>query len=225
MGQGHLSKSGVLRLAAQEAQDYLASLDAARIRPQCGLQELRARFSKSLSDEGVPDETVIFDLIADASGGLVNSASGRFFGWVIGGALPAATAADWLVSIWDQNAALFACSPASAVVEEVAGEWLKQILGLPDHASFAFVTGCQMAHVTCLAAARARQLRLRGWDVAADGLSGAPKIRILASDARHGSIDRAASLLGIGTSSIVPLETDDAGRVERRALVEELKCN
>ena len=91
--------------------------------------------------------------------------------------VPAALAADWLTSVWDQNAHNFACSPAAAMVEEVAGKWLKEILGLPPSASFALVTGCQMAHVTCLSAARHGVLARNGWDVETDGLYGAPPVR------------------------------------------------
>lgn len=90
----------------------------------------------------------------DVDGGILGSAGGRFFGWVIGGGVPAAVAADWLTAAWDQNAALYACGPAEAVIEEIAGEWLKELLGLHAEASFAFTTGAQMAHVTALAAAR-----------------------------------------------------------------------
>ena len=116
----------------------------------------------------------------------------------MGGSLPAALAADWLTSAWDQNAGIYAAGPAAAVVEEVAGQWLKDMLGLPAHASFAFVTGCQMAHATCLAAARHALLARHGWNVERQGLYGAPPIRILTSDERHGSFDRAVRLLGTG---------------------------
>ena len=117
-------------------------------------QTLRKRFAKPLAEEGVPPEQVVEELARGVEGGLLGTAGGRFFGWVIGGSVPAALAADLMTSGWEQNAALYACSPAAAVVEEVAGGWLKEILGLPAGASFALVTGCQMAHVTCLAAAR-----------------------------------------------------------------------
>ncbi len=117
-----------------------------------------------------------------ADAGLLGSTGGRFFGWVVGGALPAAVAADWLASAWDQNGAIFATSPAAAVVEEVCGSWLKELFGLPPSASFALVTGCQMAHVTCLAAARQRLLDDRGVDVQRHGLAGAPRLRVLASE-------------------------------------------
>jgi glutamate/tyrosine decarboxylase-like PLP-dependent enzyme len=108
--------------------------------------------------------------------GILGSSGGRFLAWAIGGSLPAALAADWLASTWDQNAALYACGPAAAVVEEVAGAWLKQLLTLPVDASFALVSGCQMAHVTCLAAARHELLARRGWDVEKKGMAGSPAI-------------------------------------------------
>ena len=107
-----------------------------------------------LSEGGTDAVQVIDEMVAGVEGGIIGSAGGRFFGWVIGGSLPAALAADWMTSAWDQNAGLYACSPAAAVVEETAGRWLKELLHLPAGASFALVTGCQMAHVTCLAAAR-----------------------------------------------------------------------
>ena len=137
---------------------------------------------------------------------------------MIGGALPSAIAADWLASTWDVNACMYACGPAAAVIEEVAGAWVKDLLGLPATASFAFTTGCQMAHVTCLAAARHAVLRDAGWNVEADGLTGAPRIRILANDQRHGSIERALRYLGLGTRCLRALPTDADGRLEPRTL-------
>jgi glutamate/tyrosine decarboxylase-like PLP-dependent enzyme len=154
---------------------------------------------------------VITELVSDAAGGIVGSAGGRFFGWVIGGSVPAALAADWLTSTWDQNAALYAAGPAEAVIEEVCGAWLKELLGLPATASFALVTGCQMAHVTCLAAARNSILAQRGWDVERQGLTGAPRIRIITGDQKHGTIDRAARLLGMGTDAVIGLPVDNDG--------------
>ena len=129
---------------------------------------------------------------------------------MVGGALPAALAADWLTSAWDQNAGIHASGPAAAVVEEVSGRWIKDLLGLPAEASFAFVTGCQMAHVTCLAAARHALLARRGRDVARHGLYGAPPIRILTSSELHGSFQRAVRFLGMGLDHIVeiPLAAD-----------------
>jgi glutamate/tyrosine decarboxylase-like PLP-dependent enzyme len=139
----------VLHQACETAIAYLAKLDSASVGPTADLKTLRERLGRPLGDAGVPAEQVIAELAADAEGGIIGSAGGRFFGWVIGGAVPAALAADWLTSAWDQNAAVYATSPAEAVVEEIVGAWLKDLLGLPAHASYALVSGCQMAHVTC----------------------------------------------------------------------------
>jgi glutamate/tyrosine decarboxylase-like PLP-dependent enzyme len=138
--------------------------------------------------------------------------------------LPAALAADWLTAAWDQNATLYACGPAAAVVEEVAGGWLKELLGLPPRASFAFTSGCQMAHVTCLAAARHALLADAGWDVERRGLYGATPVRILSSGQRHGSIERATRLLGLGLEQLVFLPSDSRGRLDSTALELELRA-
>lgn len=199
-----------LRLAIR----HLESLDCASVAPTADLRTLRARLNRPLLKDGVSADQVITDLAADVAGGIVGSAGGRFFGWVIGGTLPAALAADWLTSAWDQNAVLFASGPAAAVVEEVAGSWLKEILGLPEQASFAFVSGCQMAHVTCLAAARHELLTRGGCDVEQDGLCGAPRIRVLANAQKHGTLPRALRLLGFGRSQVVDLPTDSLGRLD-----------
>jgi glutamate/tyrosine decarboxylase-like PLP-dependent enzyme len=197
----------------RHAQVYLAGLGAAPVAAPVDLETLRGRLGKPLAEHGMAPDAVIDELVRDASAGLLGSAGGRFFGWVIGGALPAAVGADLLATIWDQNAALHACSPAAGVVEEIAAAWLKDLLRLPAASSFAFVTGCQMAHVTCLAAARHALLQARGWDVEAQGLAGAPAVRLLASEARHGSIERAVGLLGLGRQNITPLATDALGRI------------
>lgn len=212
----------VLDCAFAHARRYLAGLEDGPVGSTLGLEGLRESLDKPLGHEGLPAREVIDQLVRDASPGLLASAGGRFFGWVLGGAVPAAVAADWLTSVWDQNAALYACSPAAAIVEEIAGTWLKDLLGLPAQASFAFVTGCQMAHVTCLAAARHALLKKRGWSVEEDGLMGAPAIRILASEHGHGSIARAVGLLGLGRKNIVRLATDAQGRIERSALADAL---
>lgn len=133
---------------------------------------------------------------------------------MIGGGVPAALAADWLTSTWDQNAALYACGPAAAVIEEVAGDWLKQLLGLPAEASFAFTTGAQQAHVTALAAARTSILVDRGWNVERQGLMGAPAVRVLTSGHQHASIERAVRLLGLGTDCLHTTDADEYGRID-----------
>ena len=211
-----------LDTAFRHARAYLASLGSRPVAAQADLDTLRRHLAKPLEDEGLDPATVLDELVRDAEPGLIGSAGGRFFGWVIGGALPAALGAEWLTAAWDQNAALHACSPAAAVAEEVAGAWLKLLLRLPAASSFAFVTGCQMAHVTCLAAARHALLEQRGWDVEARGLAAAPPLRLLASRHGHGSIERAAALLGLGRDNIQRLATDAAGRIETDALAQAL---
>ena len=151
--------------------------------------------------------------IADVAeaGGLMGMGSGRFFGFVIGGAVPASLAADWLVTAWDQNTGLFAPSPATSVMEEIAGRWLVDMLGLPEHSSFAFVTGGQMANTTALAAARHHVLAAAGWDVELDGLAGSPPIRLVVSDEVHVTVPRGARLLGLGTRTIEKVAVDANG--------------
>ena len=198
-----------LETALVHALAYLETLDTRPVAPRADPATLRARLGGPLADDGLPAEQVIDELVRDVEGAIMGTSSARFFGWVIGGTLPAALAADWLTSTWDQNAGLYLAGPAAAVVEEVAGQWLKEILGLPAAASFAFVTGCQMAHVTCLAAARHAVLANVGWDVELHGLCGAPPIRIIASEKRHGSFERAVRLLGMGTGNIECIESMD----------------
>ena len=211
-----------LEVAFQSALQYLTGLDDRPPGSAMKLHELRSRLKKLLVAESVPPEQVVRELVEDTRGGIVGSAGGRFFAWAIGGSVPAALAADWLTSAWDQNAALYACAPAAAVVEEVVGEWLKELLGLPPSSSFALVTGCQMAHATCLAAARHELLRRRGWDVERNGMAGAPQILVLASN-RHGSVERAIRLLGIGEANVVDLALDETERVSPETLDSALK--
>jgi len=212
-----------LDVAISHAVSYLEGLDQQSVASTSDVETLRARLAKNLNDEGISPANVIDELAQDVSGGLLGSAGGRFFGWVIGGVLPSALAADWLTSAWQQNAALYATSPAAAVVEEIVGDWLKDLLRLPKTASFALVTGCQMAHVTCLAAARHGLLGKLGWDTEAKGLFGAPPIRILTSSERHGSFERAVRLLGLGTDQIQVLPVDADGRLVAEALQAKLE--
>jgi glutamate/tyrosine decarboxylase-like PLP-dependent enzyme len=212
MNHSSLSFKASLQVASQSALVHLESLGSQPVAAAATLSELRSRLAKPLNDHSLEAEEVVRDLVRDAQHGILGSAGGRFFAWAIGGSVPAALAADWLTSAWDQNAALYACGPSAAVVEEVAGEWLKDLLGIPASASFAFVSGCQMAHTTCLAAARHALLKDKGWDVERNGLCGAPPIRALASN-RHGSVERAIRLLGIGADNVFDLELDDNERI------------
>jgi glutamate/tyrosine decarboxylase-like PLP-dependent enzyme len=200
------------------ALSYIGRLDDAPVSAAASLADLRRRLGRPLADQGVDATQVIDELVADVQGGLLGATGGRFFGWVVGGSLPAALAADWLTSTWDQPAALYASGPAVAVIEEVCGQWLKELLGLPRPASFALVTGCSMAHVTCLAAARNAVLNQQGWDVERKGLTGAPPIRILSNNQRHGSIERTVRLLGIGCDNVVDLPVNQQGHMDSEAL-------
>jgi aromatic-L-amino-acid decarboxylase len=214
-----------LERAFSHALRHLSAIDTAPVNATAALAELRARFAQPLPEHGTDPVQVIDDLVRDAAGGILGSTGGRFFGWVIGGTLPAALAADWLVSTWDQNAAIHACAPAEALIEETAGVWLKELFGLPATASFAFVTGTQMAHVTCLAAARHRLLARAGWDVEDNGLAGAPAIRILTSSERHGSVERAVRVLGFGRRAVTALPCDAYGRLAPETLAQALATN
>jgi glutamate/tyrosine decarboxylase-like PLP-dependent enzyme len=202
------------RLGRQQELPVAATADAATLREKLDLP---------LNESGVDAVTVVEELAKGVEGGIINSAGGRFFGWVIGGSLPAALAADWLTSTWDQNAGLYACAPAAAIVEETAGRWLKELLRLPITASFALVTGCQMAHVTCLAAARHALLERVGWDVEQNGLAGSPPIRILTSTEKHATILRAVRLLGLGAKQVSVLAVDAMGRLREEVLREALE--
>jgi glutamate/tyrosine decarboxylase-like PLP-dependent enzyme len=218
-----MTDANVLHVAAAHAVRYLKTLDSRPIGAAVSLAELRACLNKPFPETGQDAEQVIHELVRDAEGGILGSTNGRFFGWVIGGTLPVALAADWLTSTWDQNAASNLTAPAEAVVEEIAGGWVKEIVGLPSGASFAFVTGSQMAHATALAAARHRLLRDRNWDVEEMGLAGAPPLRILTTESRHESILRAVRLLGIGTRAVNYVASDEAGRMDIDALADVLR--
>ena len=216
--------SSVLTLALAHALDHLSPDDHRPVNAPASLTTLRQRLDLPLNEACVAPKTVLNDLVSGVEGGIIDSAGGRFYGWVIGGSLPAALAADWLTSAWDQNAGLFACSPAAAVVEETAGRWLKELLHLPATASFAFVTGAQMAHTTCLAAARHALLARNNWDVELNGLSGSPTIRILTSTEKHGTVNRAVRLLGLGEKNITTLPADPNGRLSEESLKQALEA-
>ncbi len=206
-----------LKRAAELAAAYIESFDTHKVSQEPDPDALRARLYKDLTDDGLPPVQVIEELHEDAKDGLLNSAGGRFFGWVIGGGIPVSIAADWLTSAWDQNAATYACSPSAAIIEEVVALWLKDILGIPQQASYAFVTGCQMAHVTALAAARHKVLADKGWSVEEQGLAGGPPIRVLVGE-HHETLLRALRYLGIGTDAVIRVPLEDDGTIDVAAL-------
>jgi glutamate/tyrosine decarboxylase-like PLP-dependent enzyme len=208
----------LLEATAARAADFLESLPDRPVAGSVDYEELLARLGGPVPEAPADPAAVVEDLAAAAEPGIVASAGGRYFGFVTGAALPAALAADWLASAWDQNVHGYVASPAGAAVEEVCRRWLVQLLGLPAHASLGLVTGCQMANVVGLAAARNHVLAEAGWDVGVDGLTGAPPVRIVAGDERHVTIDRALRLLGFGTGAIVSVAADDQGRMRADAV-------
>jgi glutamate/tyrosine decarboxylase-like PLP-dependent enzyme len=213
----------LLNAAAEHAANFLETLPDGRVDAEVlDVDELRAGFAMPLPDAPTDPRTVLDELVAAALPGIVRSQSPRYFGYVIGGSLPAALAADMVVAGWDQNAGGYSVSPASSVVEEVAGGWLVDLLGLPVDVSFGLTTGCQQAHVTCLAAARNAVLARVGWDAEVGGLQGAPRVRLLVSEERHVTIDRATRILGFGTAALVPVAADATGRMDPAALRAEL---
>ena len=214
--------SAALEGALRHALEYLREVDRRPVGPTASLEELRQRFCKPWNTKGMDGKKVIDELARDVAGGLNNSVNARFYAWVIGGSLPAALGADWLTSTWDQNAGMYAVAPAAAIVEEAVGAWLKDLFRLPPETSFALVTGCQMAHTTCLAAARSWLLSKRGWDVERQGMAGSPPITVLAGT-RHATIDRTLRLLGFGDASLQTLETDREGVLEAAALEDALR--
>ena len=208
---------GPLGEAFDQALAYLEGLPGRPPAGRASLPELRAALGGPLPERPQEPREVVADLATAADQGVVASGSGRYFGFVVGGATPAALAADWLTSAWDQNAGLYVLGPAASVVEEVAGRWLAELLGLPAGVSAGFVTGAQMANFTGLAVALQEVLRRAGWDLAADGLWGAPRVRVLAGQARHGTIDRALRFLGVGSAAVVAVDADpDAIELTRR---------
>jgi glutamate/tyrosine decarboxylase-like PLP-dependent enzyme len=207
-----MDDSDLFRAVAERAIAYRASLRDTRVTPTATPAELRASLGGPTPEHRADPATVV-NRMADAveAGGLMAMDSGRFFGFVIGGALPAALAADWLVTAWDQNTGLFAPSPATSVIEEVAGKWMLDLLGLPAESSFAFVTGGQMANTTALAAARHHVLAAVGWDVEAEGLAGSAPIRLIVGEEVHVTVPRAARFLGLGLRSIETVAVDANG--------------
>ena len=209
---------GVLGEAYAQAVSYLDGLPDRPVHPAADLAQLRSALGGPLPERPIDARDVVADLAAAAGPGVIASGSGRFFGFVVGGATPAALAADWLASAWDQNAGLYVLGPAAAVVEDVAGAWAADLLGLPPQASVGFVTGAQMANFTGLAAGLHAVLGRAGWDVSSAGLWGAPPVRVLAGEQRHGTIDRALRFLGVGTAAIEPIPADAQGRMRVDAL-------
>ncbi len=213
-----MTERELLARTAAIAADYLETLDTRPVRPERRYREMLALLDSPLPEHPTDPAVVVEELAAVAEPGIMAIGSGRWFGFVAGGALPASLASDWLVSAWDQNTGLAEPTPSTSALEVVAGRWLLELLGLPAHSSFAFVTGCQMAHVTCLAAARHAVYRRAGWDLPRQGLAGAPPLRVVVGGARHVTIMRALRLLGIGAEQEIVLGADREGRMQTEGL-------
>jgi glutamate/tyrosine decarboxylase-like PLP-dependent enzyme len=214
-----------LRAAAEHAEAFLATLDDRPVAAPTDAAAVRDALGGPLPESGEDPTKVIDALAVGAEPGLVATAGPRHFGFVIGGALPAALGADWLVSVWDQCAAFHSLSPAAAAIEEIASAWLLDLLGLPATASVGFVTGGQGANTTCLAAARHTVLSHAGWDVERNGLIGAPAVRILCGEQAHATIYTSLRLLGLGENTAIRLPADDQGRMDPDALAKALAAN
>jgi glutamate/tyrosine decarboxylase-like PLP-dependent enzyme len=205
------NQGSVFQRAAQYADSYRSGLSERRVGAWADATATRTALEGPLPEHGSLPGDVLDRLVAGAEPGLTSSAGPRFFGFVIGGSLPAATAADMLAAGWDQCAFNAVLSPAAAAAEQVAGGWLKELLGIPSDASVGFVTGAQEANTVGLAAARHQVLARAGWDVESNGLAGAPPVRVLASAERHATIDRSLRLLGFGSASVEEVRADANG--------------
>lgn len=203
-----------LDLAYRQAIEYLTGLAERPVGATAGTEHLLKTFGGPLPP-GPVSATETVELLGRAAteGGIPTASGPRYFGYVTGGTLPVAIAADWLVSAWDQTASLYNLSPAVMVAEHVAATWVLDLLGLPQGASVGFPTGCTMAHLTSLAAARHKLLADVGWDVERDGLPGAPQVHIVAGAQHHMTIDLAARYLGFGSGRIRSVPVDDKGRM------------
>ena len=219
-----MTERELLERTAALAADYLETLGTRSVGAGRDYRGMLATLDRPLPDGPSDPLAVVEELVRDADDGLVAMGSGRYFGFVIGGALPGSMAVDWLVSTWDQNTGLAEVTPATSALEAVAGRWVIELLGLPPTSSFAFVTGCQMAHVTCLAAARHGVYRRAGWDLPDKGLAGAPLLRVVVGEKRHVTITRALRLLGIGRAQEVVLPADREGRIDVSRLAAALEA-
>ncbi|HET7028270.1 MAG TPA: pyridoxal-dependent decarboxylase [Candidatus Limnocylindrales bacterium] len=210
----------LLRATAERAIAFRESLPRRRVGAERGLRadDLRVALGEAIPDHGEPAGDVIDRLIAAMEPGLVAIPGPRYFGFVMGGSVPASLAADWLTSAWDQNVAMFLSTPGAAVVEHVTADWLVDLFGLPDGTSVGFTTGATTATFTALAAARHAVLRGAGWDVEANGLIGAPEVDVVLGEDAHTSVFVALRMLGLGRDRPRRVAVDDEGRIRPVAL-------
>jgi glutamate/tyrosine decarboxylase-like PLP-dependent enzyme len=215
-------RRALLRQTADLAADFLDGIATRPVHASASHDELVASMGGALPDRGEAAGEVVDHLATIADPGLIASAGPRYFGFVIGGSLPAALAADWLTSAWDQNAGLYAIGPSASVAEEVAAGWLVDLFGLPAGSSVGFSTGATMASFTALAAGRHRVLERLGWNVEEDGLIGAPDIAVVVGAEAHVTIHVSLQMLGLGRNHVHRVAADGQGRMRADALRETL---
>ena len=222
-GSGVFSKNNdALDAAIDATRSWLADLDNRPVNASQDVDQVAAGFPRDFPAQGLEPAAVVSELVRVATPGLVATPSGRYFGWVRGGVLDSALAADWLTAAWDQNSSLLVGSPAGAAAERVAGDWILQALGLPASTGVGFVTGGMMANFTCLAAARHRVFDAVGWNVERDGLIGAPRLQVFVGKERHATVDLALRYLGLGQSQARVIPADEQGRIRPDLLEQEL---
>jgi glutamate/tyrosine decarboxylase-like PLP-dependent enzyme len=209
-----------LERATALARDYLAGLPTRHVGARADAERIMAALRRDLQEERLPADLVIQAMAEAVEPGLVATAGPRYFGSVIGGALPASVAADWLAAAWDQNGVLHATSPAASAAEQIAGEWMLDLLGLPATAGFGLPGGTGIGNIVALAAARHAVLAREGWDVEAKGLFGAPEIHVVIGDEAHATLEAALQCLGLGRERVVRVPTDDQGRMRMDAFSE-----
>ena len=212
----------VLEASGRHALRYLSELEERQVPERAGVDELRRLLDGELPQDGEDPATVVEELAQAAEPGLIATAGPRYFGFVVGGSLPAALGADWLASAWDQIASLYVCGPSASVAEEVAGRWVLELLGLPPSAGYGLTTGGTMANFVGIAAGRHAVLDRVGWDVEARGLQGAPEVRVLIGEHAHATIPVALRLLGLGGETAVRVAADEQGRMIASELGAEL---
>lgn len=211
----------VLQIASRHSQSWLDSIPSRDVNPSKNADEIKADLGSVLPDGPTDPSVVVEKLAVLGEAGLMSMGSGRFFGWVIGGTLPAALGADWLVSTWDQNGATRVATPTTAAVEEIASKWLLEVLGLPATADVGFPTGGMMANFTGLISGRQKVLADVGWDLDRKGLIGAPQVRVFVGKERHDTVDRGLRYLGLGAPT--EIDVDDQGRIKVDALTRALE--
>jgi glutamate/tyrosine decarboxylase-like PLP-dependent enzyme len=212
--------TSLLENAAQRAEKYLEEIQSRTVNPSEEAIGALEKLDPGLPKKGTEPEEVLRLLDEVGSPATVSSAGSRYFGFVTGGALPATLAANWLASAWDQNGALYVMSPVTAAVEEISERWLVQLLGLQPGTAVGFVTGATMANFSGLAAARNSLLTRAGWDVEADGLFGAPEIKVVVGEEYHASMRKALGMLGLGRDRVIKVAVDEQGRMRADKLPE-----